>query len=64
MRNKHCEGCNNTCDVQIIPNTNNNGSCPCTICVVKMVCETTCDEWLEWLHTYDNVLKREKMIIK
>ncbi len=47
FKNMHCEGC---CDYEIHCSyvTGNDGSCPCTICAVKMVCANTCENWHTW----------------
>ena len=42
-----CEGCITylklTCSSQ-----NKEGACPCTECVVKVMCDTNCEIWTEW----------------
>ncbi len=48
--NKECEGCNNTCDIAILK-AENDGSCPCSICLVKTMCTITCGEWFIWVKT-------------
>jgi hypothetical protein len=27
---------------------NINGKCPCTACIIKMICCDECDEFIEW----------------
>jgi len=57
--NKYCEGCcvrhlqGEDCD--FIKN-NTNGSCPCTICVVKTMCQDWCESFVEWT---DDVMIKE-----
>jgi len=48
MINKKCEGCSGRfCDTRY-----NDGSCPCTKCVVKSMCETfddMCSKYKIWI---------------
>jgi len=47
MINKHCEGCNaqgNSCS----SNYNDDFSCPCMECVVKVICTVYCEKWSLW----------------
>ena len=47
-----CDGCYGRCTFSDL---NADGSCPCSICILKMTCtgddESVCDEWEEW---FDN----------
>ncbi len=47
IRKETCRGCKDytreECDLP-----NEKGDCPCTECLVKMMCDYGCDEFLEW----------------
>ncbi len=48
-KNGHCIGCGSiVCEAENDINT--DGSCPCTPCVVKPMCDDAkvCDEWSDW----------------
>ena len=49
---KNCEGCNYYAmyeDRASCIEFNKDDSCPCVVCLVKMVCRhNVCDEWVEW----------------
>ena len=50
---KECEGCwyfKSQCTFVV---ENHDRSCPCSFCVVKVICRNTCDEWFEWSHRVD-----------
>ncbi len=36
---------------------NRDGSCPCTVCIVKVMCYTECDLWYKWSEEYE--IKKE-----
>lgn len=41
----HCHGCviyNNECDTQ---KNNFDGSCPCSQCIIKTMCENSCERY-------------------
>jgi hypothetical protein len=41
----YCEGC----AINEICNEENYGDCPCTNCLVKMMCDDEgCDMWIKW----------------
>jgi len=44
-KDEHCEGCYGKCS---IPYANKNGKCPCSNCIIKVMCDITCDIWLRW----------------
>ncbi len=56
MSNKnHCEGCSHYRAYRnkaSCVDYNKDGSCPCTICIVKLMCNNTCDNWETW---YDSL---------
>jgi len=45
----HCDGCNaqegNSC-----PRENTDGTCPCTLCILKMMCDNICEELEKWAY--------------
>ncbi len=49
----NCEGCNTRegpgdyFDCSYIAN-NKDGSCPCTECIVKAMCDIPCDDYEKW----------------
>lgn len=53
-----CEGCytyhpefkleNARIRCDYVENNSNDYVCPCTTCVIKMICKYTCPEWLKW----------------
>ncbi len=43
MTTNNCEGCNTTDTCEYIKKSN---KCPCRICIVKGMCDTTCDDYL------------------
>lgn len=47
---EHCDGClyNNSGTGCYRRYRNKDGSCPCSICIIKMMCRTTCDAWHSW----------------
>ena len=54
---KHCDGCmslvhNDILDICGFCNYNQNGECPCTLCVVKVMCDTSCDVFDVFKSTY------------
>ncbi len=50
-RNEHCEGCNtyngHGVNCSYIE-WNSIGTCPCMICIVKVMCSKTCNIWKGW----------------
>jgi len=45
---KHCEGCNDKCGTPM-RRLNLDGSCPCSVCIVKMICNSDgCEKWEKW----------------
>jgi len=46
---RHCRGCtsfkNSGCHVW---RNNSKGKCPCSLCVVKPICNRFCEEWDTW----------------
>ena len=48
---EYCEGCrtynrfDNRCTEIPTSKRNKNGECPCSICIIKMVCTTVCSEY-------------------
>lgn len=53
MRNK-CDGCSYK-TIAIRCYKIQDGSCPCTNCLVKMMCDYGCESWDEW---YKNQSKK------
>jgi len=47
MKNKNCEGCNAQWD-NCSSHYNNDCSCPCVDCVVKVICTYYCEKWTKW----------------
>ena len=53
MTESNCDGCSdsdenihfNICELIFY---NKNGSCPCTNCIVKMMCSDSCDKFALW----------------
>jgi len=49
----HCNGClthygpSPELNCQYLP-FNKDGECPCSKCIVKMICSQTCDWWRKW----------------
>ena len=45
--NKNCIGCDlhSTCDK---PSSINDQVCPCTICLIKTMCQAGCEEYTEY----------------
>ncbi len=41
----NCNGCHLECQT---PAGNKDGSCPCTNCLVKMMCDDPCESWEKW----------------
>jgi len=47
----HCEGCydfNPEVDYHSCALKNSDGKCPCTVCIIKMICKTVCEKREEW----------------
>ncbi len=51
----NCYGCISMCAGKY--SANDDGSCPCTLCLVKMVCGAICDKWNKW-----KLIKRETSV--
>ncbi len=50
VREDVCKGClayNSTC---VTPSSFNGEICPCSLCVIKMMCEATCEEFRLFRH--------------
>jgi len=47
---KDCGGCNWKCSNRFLSNIKKGDTdgCPCGICIVKMVCQDMCQNWLDW----------------
>ena len=55
ITNEHCKGCsatfyNDALDSMFVCNytQHNKGQCPCTECIVKMMCTNTCNSFMIW----------------
>ena len=50
-----CRGCvlKNRCVDGVVPHLSETEQCPCITCLVKMVCNDTCEKWTEYLHLSD-----------
>ncbi len=52
MENEHCEGCSaylKDFDSNHCAQYNTDGSCPCTECIIKIMCTSAlCEKYLEW----------------
>jgi len=65
-QNEHCKGCAtfNLIDdpnLQVdCPDSNYEGNCPCTECVVKVMCLLECDDYKIW--TTNNVGSKRRAI--
>jgi len=58
---EYCEGCNDKCSPSQ-RGLNLDGSCPCTTCIVKMVCDTDgCERWAEWYDPESTIYYKEWM---
>jgi len=33
---------------------NNNDKCPCSLCIIKMMCKTVCDDFKDFTHNTRN----------
>jgi hypothetical protein len=71
MRNKECEGCKTFFktinDIYICKggiNAYRFTGCPCTTCLVKMICVTMCDPWrnYRWMQQVENSQFKSKEI--
>lgn len=59
----YCEGCGNEnyCDYKSLNRIlGPDGLCPCTDCIIKMMCEKECDDYKYWLNPI-NIRFRKKM---
>jgi len=51
---KNCEGCHlSTSDIVTCMDDNKKGTCPCTLCIVKVTCRIWCDKNREWVNCRD-----------
>lgn len=60
LETNECEGCysysmnqhydNDVCSFEQF---NENGECPCTECLIKMMCSNGCEEYLGWSNQKD-----------
>ncbi len=41
----NCNGCHLECQT---PEWNKDGSCPCTCCIIKVMCGDPCEIWEKW----------------
>ncbi len=56
--NEHCSGCvSNSCGSD---QYNDKGQCPCTKCVVKMMCKKACYDFLLFRLATNAVLHKQK----
>ena len=59
--NKHCKGCTINPESSplecLVDKSNENGECPCSICLIKMVCAEECDTYQE----YQNKILRSEL---
>ena len=55
MENKHCLGCSSSSPnpQALCRAINNDGSCPCTNCIVKVMCVDECSPFEDWYLSYD-----------
>jgi len=62
---KNCEGCAAACDVNLrAANNEENQICPCTNCLVKMICSRTCEEYYMFhQHTYEWIKEQKRFAI-
>lgn len=58
MKSK-CKGCHScpandqkVCEAGVVPYLSETESCPCLNCIVKCMCEVTCDEFREYIRQY------------
>jgi len=55
MINKHCKGCligivyQGIMTDALCSTKNKDGSCPCGLCVVKMMCSKRCEKRSDWI---------------
>ena len=55
----YCEGCATSTEDQCdMSNINKEGECPCTECIIKMICRQGCNGYNEWRSTVVKELKR------
>jgi hypothetical protein len=56
MDSKDCKGCSyRATAIQCFKTEDTD--CPCAVCIVKMMCDRSCDEWDDW---YINREKKEE----
>jgi len=62
---KNCEGCASKCDINLrVFNNKENRICPCTNCLIKMVCEDSCKEYyLFHQYAYEQMKKQKRFNI-
>jgi len=41
----HCDGCVGCVFVDFV---NNDGACPCTLCIIKAMCDDPCEKYHSW----------------
>jgi hypothetical protein len=50
--NKHCKGCTinaeRSPDDCCVDKSNENGDCPCSDCIIKMICDIECNTFREY----------------
>ncbi len=58
---KNCKGCRTLISIEKLNHDccyytyNENGDCPCTLCVIKAMCDKACDNYDEWTKKFDPV---------
>lgn len=64
IKNKFCKGCAGTSYCEFMKeNINTKGICPCTNCIVKMMCKNdeNCPIFNSWAASYrENLIKKKR----
>lgn len=61
---ENCEGCNGACPINLKTYNDKENRCPCTTCVVKMMCRNSCkDYYLFCQKMYDSLKKQKQFVI-
>lgn len=61
---KHCRGCHNSKDCSWIKYSKWYFRCPCSKCLVFVMCREGCDKWEDYVSFVDRSLRQRKFRIR